>query len=222
MTAVVLFAWITFVVVVDVLITRPWSQPAARKPFPWICAAAGAGWVLWWGANAYRDSIADGQWTAASVAMAYIPLKALFYSLLAYFAGRTASRRWLLPAALSLILVCLVVSDVVNAQSVARMRYARDEHLSSDQISVIAERIRKGDAGQSEQAAFLRNPACPPELLDEFATAPDALLRSAVAANPKLGATLAEKLAGDAAEDVRYYFGVQPRAAPCPGVAAGP
>ena len=70
MTAVVLFAWITFVAVIDVLITRPWNQPAARKPLPWILAAASAGWVLWWGANAYRDSIADGQWTAASVTMA--------------------------------------------------------------------------------------------------------------------------------------------------------
>ena len=212
MTLVVLFAWIAFVAVIDVLITRPWSQPAARKPLPWVFAAAGAAWVLWWGANAYRDAMADGQWTAASVTMGYVPLKALFYSLLAYFAGRAllsvrkTVSAWLLPGALSAILVFLVASDIVNAQSVARMRHARDEQLSPDEIAVIAERIRKGDTGQDERVAFLRNPLCPPDLMAEFAATPDVYVRSAVAANPKLGATLAEQLAGDASDDVRYYL----------------
>ena len=206
MTVVVLFAWITFVAVIDVLITRPWSQPAARKPLPWMFAAAGAAWVLWWGANAYRDAMADGQWTAASITMGYVPLKALFYSLLAYFAARTMSRRWLLPAALSAVFVVLVASDIVNAHSVMRMRHARDTHLSPDQVAVIAERIRKGEADENEQTAFLRNPVCPPDLLAEFARTPDVIIRAAVAANPKLGATLAEQLAGDASEDVRYYL----------------
>lgn len=212
MTVVVLFAWITFVAVIDVLITRPWSQPAARKPLPWIFAAVGAAWVLWWGANAYRDSMADGQWTAASITMGYVPLKALFYSLLSYFAGRTllsvrkTASAWLLPAALSAILVFLVASDIVNAHSVARMRHARNEHLSPDQAAAITERIRKGEADENEQTAFLRNPICPPDLLAEFAATPDVVIRAAVAANPKLGVTLAEQLAGDASEDVRYYL----------------
>jgi len=217
----ILLGWIAAITVVMVLIARPWKSAPAKHPLPWLLAALSAGWVLWWGADGYRDAMTEGRWTAASVTIGFVPLKALLYALLAYFAGRTllggarrTSKQWLLLAAFGLALAYLVASDVMNIRATTHVQHARDQHLSPAEIAGVIERIRTGKADQSEHAALLSNPLCPPEFLAESIAAPDVLLRSAVAANPKLDGALAEKLAGDPAEDVRYYLAFNRELAP--------
>ncbi len=175
---------------------------------------AAATWVLAWGASAYSDSMASGSWTAASVTIGFVPLKAVVYSLLGYFATRTflaalsstATKRWVLPGALGLGFFALIVSDVSTQIDIRWTRHARSETLSADDVGALVQRVKSGTAHQDERRAFLRNPLCPPEMLAIHAASADVYDRAAVAANPKLDVALAEQLAGDADEQVRYML----------------
>ncbi len=88
-TLILLAAWSAVVVFVVMVGTRPWKSPAARAPLPLALAAVGAAWVLAAGIVSYRHLMADGAWTGATIAMAFVPGKAIIFSMLAYAVGRT-------------------------------------------------------------------------------------------------------------------------------------
>jgi len=198
------------------VVTRPWKNPAARAPLPVVLAIAAAAWALGTGVNSYRHLMTDGAWTGATLAMLYIPTKAIVLSLLAYAAGRTllkarvthgsAVQRWALPLGLLGLTVYSVVSDVLLMQRAAFERHARDPALSAEDASIVAARVRSGAASREEIGAFLGNPMCPPDLLDTYGASPDSYWRKAVARNAKIDAPLAERLAGDSDEEVRHYL----------------
>lgn len=212
----ILLAWSAVVAGVIIAVTRPWKNAAARAPLPLILCACMAAWVLGSGIVAYGDMMADGAWTGASITLAFVPIKAVALSLLAYAAGRTflaarakpgpRVRRWALPAALAILSIYLVASDSRAMLANARERHAASPALSSAEVSVLMNRIRDGAAARGEAWAFLGNPACPPELLAEYAASKDPYWRRAVARNTKVDAELAAALASDSDEEVRYYL----------------
>ena len=92
----------------------------------------------------------------------------------------------------------------MSLRSAALERHARDPAMT--EVQALVQRIRAGDAAREGLGAFLGNPLCPPELLVEHAAWPDPYWRKAVARNDRIDATLADKLAGDTDEEVRYYL----------------
>ena len=221
---VLLLGWISVVAVVDGAVTRPWKSPAARAPLPLALGIAVAAWVLATGAFAYATAMAEGAWTGATIAIAFIPAKAIVLSLLAYAAGRTFLtaratpapfvQRWGLPIVLVGISLYALTSDVVALHNGALERHARDPALSAGEVSALVRRVHAGDVTAGELGEFLGNPLCPAELLAEYAGAPDARQRMAVARNQKIDPVLAEKLAADSDQDVRYYIAFNPNLPP--------
>jgi hypothetical protein len=199
---------------VDVAVVRPWRTPAARAPLAIGLAIGMAAWVLATGFFAFRQMMADGAWTGATITMGYVPAKAIVLSLIAYAAGRTflsaraegVPQHWALPAFLGLVIAYSLVTDALSLRAGALERHAADPALTAEDVTALAARVRAGDAGRDETAAFLKNPLCPPDLLAEFAGASDSLLRMAVASNHAIAVPLAEKLAGDEDGMVRYYL----------------
>jgi hypothetical protein len=214
--AVLLLGWISVVAVVDIGVTRPWKSPAARAPLPIALGVVVAAWVLTTGALAYADSLTEGLWTGATIAIAFVPAKAIVLSLLVYAAGRTVLtaratpaplvQRWGLPAILAGLVLYALASDVAAMHNGALERAARDPALSADAVTALVQRIHAGAAAQGELEEFLGNPLCPADLLAEYAAKPDVRWRIAVARNQSLDAALIEKLATDPDEQVRYYM----------------
>jgi len=213
---IILTVWVAVVAGVDLAVIRPWRSAVARAPLPLALAFALAAWVLATGFMAYRQMMADGAWTGASIAMAFVPGKAILLSLLAYAAGRSflsargsqaaAVQRWALPALLSAAVVYSLVSDVTRIHAGALERHAANPALSAAETAVLVERVRTGDASRGEILAFLGNPKCPPDLLVAYAGASDVYFRTAVARNDLLDPAVADKLAGDQDEQVRLYL----------------
>ncbi len=214
MLPVVLAVWIVVVAGVDAAAVRPWRSPVARAPLPIGLGLAVAVWVLATGAYALQAMTAAGAWTGASLAMPLVPMKAIALSLIAYAAGRTflvarsggGARKYVLPAILAAIVVYAVGSDVRSLRIDALERHAANPALTAAEASALLQRVRAGQAGRGETAAFLRNPRCPPEVLAEYAASPEPSLRTAVAANDAIDAVLAGKLAADPDEQVRYFL----------------
>jgi len=214
-TLVILAVWIAIVVGVAAAVTRPWTSRAARAPLPVGLGLAGASWVVVTGFMSYRQMMGDGAWTGATIAMAFVPAKAIFISLLAYAAGRTALtarthetslRRWAGPALLAAAVLYFVASDVIAMRGAALERHAANPALTDAERMAFIARLRAGNAARGEISAFLGNPRCPPELLAEYAANPDVYWRTAVARNDLIDATIADKLAADPEEQVRYYL----------------
>lgn len=213
---IILAVWIAVVVGVGLIVIRPWASAAARAPLPIALGLALAAWVIGTGFMAYRQMMADGAWTGATIAMAFVPGKAIVLSLLAYAAGRTflrarvsaatTAQRWALPALLSAAVLYSLVSDVTRIRANALERHAGNPALSAEETSQLAARVRKGDASRGEIFAFLGNPKCPADLLIAFAGASDAYFRTAVARNDLIDFAIADKLAGDQDEQVRLYL----------------
>lgn len=223
--AVILLGWISAVALVLTWVARPWKNTPARAPLPLILAVAVSIWVLGSGAVVYNDLIAEHLWTAASVAIGFVPAKALLFALLAYAAGRAflharatpgpAMPRWAPTAALSAICLYLLSMDAEFQYNAALERHARSETLSAEDVSVLAQKIRNGDARRDEQGAFLGNRLCPPDLLAAFAASTDARWRRAVARNDKINPDIADKLSQDSDEQVRFMLAFN-RALPPP------
>ena len=213
---IILSVWIAVVAGVDLVVIRPWTSAAARAPLPIALGLALAAWVIGTGYMAYRQMMADGAWTGATIAMAFVPGKAIVLSLLAYGAGRSfltarvsaaaTAQRWALPALLSAAVLYSVVSDVTRMRAGALERHAGNPALSAQEASRLSERVRTGEASRGEIFAFLGNPQCPADLLIEFAVASDAYFRTAVARNDLIDLATADKLAGDQDERVRLYL----------------
>jgi len=216
MSTVILFgAWLVVTTLILAFAIRPWKTPAARAPLPLALCFAMMIWVLVSGAIIQANLMKIGSWTAASTTMAFVPLKAIFMALLAYWSARTllAARtgagpasRWVLPACLSIFTLYLVVSDVQFNINGARERHARSTILTPHEVEALAHSIRTGEASPDEQSAFLANPLCPPELLAEFATSQEPRWRRAVARNDTIATDIAETLAQDSNEQVRYML----------------
>lgn len=213
---IILAAWIAAVGAVDIAVIRPWKSQAARAPLAVMLGTAAAAWVIGTGFFGYRQLIADGAWTGVSIAMVFVPAKAILISLIAYGAGRSflsaraasgpPMARWALPALLAGVLVYSIGSDISRLHSSALERHARDPALTDAETAALAQKIRAGGAARDEAAAFLGNPRCPADLLAEFAVSPDAYWRSAVARNDAIDPAIAAKLAGDPDEQVRFYL----------------
>ncbi len=214
---VILGAWSVVVLGVDLAVTRPWKSPGARAPLALGLGAVLALWVLGGGFVAYRQMMADGAWTGASIAMAFVPAKAIVLSLIAYAAGRSfltaraqtdvpAFNRWGLAALLAAAVVYSIGSDLSAFHAGALERHARDPALTAQEVQSLARKIRAGDARRGEAFAFLGNPQCPADLLAEYAASADAAWRTAVARNDTIGPAIAEKLASDPDEMVRFYL----------------
>lgn len=212
----ILGGWIAAVAGVGVGITRPWTSPAARDLRALIPATLTAAWVIGSGFMAYRQMMADGAWTGASIAIAFVPAKAIVLSLLAYAAGRAfqsartsgerSLRNWMLPGALAAVLVYAVGSDVTALHANRLERHAANSALTQDQAQELAQKIRRGGAQRGEAAAFLGNPKCPADLLAEYAASADPYWRTAAARNDAIDPVVAAKLARDADEQVRFYL----------------
>lgn len=213
---IILLVWIVAVIGVDVAVIRPWKSAAARAPLPIAAGIAAGAWVLATGFMAYKQMMADGAWTGASIAMAFVPGKAIVLSLLAYAAARSflsarsgtsaPIQRWVLPALLTAALLYSIASDVMRMHTGVLERHAANPALSAAEASDLAARVRTGDATRGEIYAFLGNPKCPPDLLTEYADANDAYFRTAVARSPLIDRATADKLAGDPDEQVRLYL----------------
>lgn len=212
--SILMAAWIAVVLAVDIAVIRPWRSPAARAPLAIGFAFLLAAWVLGTGFVTFRDLMADGSWTAATLAMPIVPVKAIVLSLLAYAAGRTLlsaraggdPKNWVLPVILTLVIGYAVVSDAINLHAGTLEKHAARSDLTPEDVAALAQRVRAGDAGRDEAYAFLANPRCPADLLAEQAASPDSYLRTAVASNETIDFALAEKLAADPVEQVRYYL----------------
>jgi len=219
-----LIGWTLVVGWAMAFVIRPWKASPARHPLPvafGIGAAVwglGSSWVTW------RGLYDQGSWTAVSVTTGLAPLKTLLLALLAYAAGRmilsarAASgptiQRWSGAAALGLLTVALIGADIRAHYVNALAQQARDETLPAAEVQAIAARVADGSAVADEQGAFLGNALCPPDLLAQFASAPDVRWRRAVARNSALPAELAEKLADDSDEEVRFMLAFNRKLAP--------
>lgn len=213
MTSLIL-AWIA--VVLAVFGIAYWlMSPTGRTPWPWIVAAITTGLFLWRGADAYAESIAAGAYTAATLIIPIVPIKALFLGSLGYGATRFLDeawrkvepdmiKRWGLAAALTVAFAYFGGSEILGAMASARERTAASDRLTPEQIAAITVRVTSGTAGESEVAAFLRNPLCPPDLLSRYA-AGTVLQKTSILQNPSLAAELAVQLSRDTDPLVRYY-----------------
>ena len=211
----ILLAWTAAVIAAHAVVTRPWKVPAARSPFAILPAAAMTAWVLGTGISSYNGSMAGGSWTAASVTLGFIPLKAIVLSLLAHGAGRAAIKAraagddralWGVAAALVALCVYSVAADVAARNAAALEKHAADETLPPDEVAALAAKVRAKDAADGEAWAFIGNKLCPPELLAEAAASPDRNRRTAAARNSALGAADADRLITDGDEQVRFYL----------------
>lgn len=209
---ILLFAWMTVVTAADALLMRLWKGPGSQARMPVVLTLLVAAWVLATNALAYEDMLSSGAWTGAILAIAAVPLKAIALSMMTYVAARVFVRarimgghptRWALPAVLAVLCFYAVSVDMQFMRMSARERYAASPMLEDAQIERIANRVRDGRAYDSEIRAFLANPLCPPELLAQFATHPDPLMRAAVAQNNAISARLAAVLAADPEARVR-------------------
>ncbi len=117
----IFLGWVAAVGIVIGLVTRPWKSAAARAPLPLALALTMAVWVLSTGVMTYNELITKGSWTAATVAIPLVPIKAIVFALLAYAMGRTfltaratkgpTAQRWGAPAGLAVLCLYFVVSD---------------------------------------------------------------------------------------------------------------
>ena len=217
MTALVILAvWIAVVLGIGAAITRPWRTEPPWAPLPLVLGLAAGGWVLITGYIAFSQMMDDGAWTGASIAMGYVPAKAIVLLLLATYAGRTflAARArgakdikaWALPVLLAAATVYIVEGDVTRMRITALEQHARDPALTSVEVAALTQKIRSGAAERSEAYAFLSNPLCPPDLLTEFVAHSDPYWRMAVASNDTLAADIALKLTEDPDDQVRFYL----------------
>ena len=215
--------WTLVVAVLLIVVARPWRSAQAHTFLPLVLAAGAAGWVIWNGAILYADLTAQSSWTAATVTLPYVPAKAALFMLLTYFAARsllalrttaeTAPSRYALPAILTTITLMLLVNDVLSTMTAAKVRTARDPNLTTGQLSVVTARVTGGLAKQDEILAFLENPACPPELLEKYATAHQ-YFKTQIARNPNVPVDLLLRLSKDADPIVRYYAAASARLPP--------
>lgn len=211
-----LVGWTLVVGWVMAFVVRPWKATPARHPLPVALGVAAAIWGLGSSWVSWRALYDQGSWTAVSVTTGLAPLKTLLVALLAYAAGRLAVRatsqtgpvlqRWGATASAGLLTLALVGADIRASHVSTLARHARDESLPPTEVQIIAARVAAGRAVPDEQAAFLGNALCPPDLLVQFAGSPDVRWRRAVARNSALPADLSEKLAGDTDEEVRFML----------------
>lgn len=215
MTSLILLAvWTMVVLGAIAAITRPWRI----RPRPLLALAlgiAGGAWVLGTGYFAFSQMMTDGAWTGASIAMGYVPAKAIVLSLITYYAGLTFTsarqhgpdlKRWVLPSILAVAALYIVSSDVTRLTDNALEQHARNPALTQDDVSALVQKIKSGAAKRHETYAFLSNPRCPPDLLREYVASPEAYWRMAVASNDTIDTEIAEKLVTDPDEQVRYYL----------------
>ncbi|MBL8630013.1 MAG: hypothetical protein JNM81_10320 [Rhodospirillaceae bacterium] len=219
----VVFGWVIVVCGAVALITRPWKTPEARAPLQMGFAAALGLWVIWTGGQNYADFTDEGLWTGATLALIYVPFKAILYALLGYFGARAAlnawtnipddddvardgATRWRTTIILATIIVFFVGSDIFTVREATRQRNARDQELTPDRIAKLERRVILNIASPEEKYRFLENPLCPATLLEDMAVSPDLRIRIAVARNPSLSAELATQMAADPDGEVRYLI----------------
>ncbi|MBX7197778.1 MAG: hypothetical protein K1X51_00205 [Rhodospirillaceae bacterium] len=221
-TTVILLAWTAAVVAAHAVITRPWKIPAARSPFAILPAIAMTAWVLGVGLLSYNASMASGSWTAASVTLGLIPLKAIVLSLIAHGAGRAAAKalaggggaQWGVAAVALALCVYSVAADIGARRNAALEKHAADENLGADEVAALAAKVRANGAGEGEVWAFLGNRLCPPDLLAAAVASSDRNRRIAAARNSALDAAQADRLMTDADEQVRFYLAFNPGLTP--------
>ena len=212
----ILLGWIAATVAVVGVVTRPWTSAAARAPLPLALAGGMAVWTLSFGTLTYGALVEKGSWTAATLTIAIVPVRAILLTLLAYALGRTILtartssappiQRWGPAIALTLFTLYFPASDLWARHRAVLVRHATSAALSTTDVDTLAQRVRAGRAVAEEQGAFLGNPLCPPELLAAFAPSTDPRWRRAVARNPALSPALAETLLQDTDEQVRYML----------------
>lgn len=205
-------AWIAVVAVVLILATRPWSVLAARAPLPVILSVIMATFVIWPGRQTYADLMAQGMWTASTMVIPFVPIKAALYALLGHALGRIIittrnssnfdQQRMAIGGGLAVLCLYLVVTDIVSIRQEAYIRSARSTVLSPDETSKVITRIRNGEASADERNAFLENPNCPLEMIEEYATG-DQGAKIAVARNKITPANVLVELSRDVDEQVR-------------------
>ncbi len=202
------------------VVVRPWSSLAARNPLAWAAGVVVTALGLWRGALAYRDAIADGAWTGATLIIPIAPTKAVILGLVAYAtaralvtawrgAGRPAER-WGGAAALVAFSTALAFSEVTGTISAARERLAGSKDLTSAQVAAIAARVADGRADDGEITAFLANSACPADFLTRFADG-GRYERAAVARNPATPGELIVRRSRDPDVEVRIQAIGNPR-----------
>ena len=173
-----------------------------------------AAWVLGTGILSYNEAIAAGGWTAASVTLGFIPLKAIILSLAAHGAGRAALKaratgltsHWARAAALGVFCLYAVGADISARRAAALEKHAADESLSAEAVTALAAKARANAMDEGELGVFLGNRLCPEDLVLEAVASADRRLRTAAARNSALPAASADRLAGDPDEQVRYYL----------------
>jgi hypothetical protein len=233
-TAVIVLAWIGVVTLVFALAIRPWGKPERRAPLPLLLLVLGAGWVLVSGAAGYAELIAQGLWTAASVAIPFYPAKAVIYGLFGYVTGRVLAGtlqlhrlrtsvgysaaspgviRAVVGGALLAIAGYAVIGDVNTVREAAIDRVARNPHISPEQAARFVAEIESGMLSPALTHTFLGNPVCPPHLLERFAggAVND---KAAVLSNPNLAPDIVLRLAQDTNVLVRYYAAYHDRMTP--------
>jgi hypothetical protein len=186
----------------------------ARTPLPILAAAAVTAWVLWDGTIVYADLIAQSSWTAATIVIPYVPVKAALLAVLAYYAVRSLlalrappprlRTHRLLAAGLTALLAVALASDVLSSMEATHVRTARSPDMTADQVAAEIQRVTSGTASRSEVLAFLENPLCPAALLEEYAKA-ERLFKTQVARNPRVPEDIILRLSQDSDPVVRYY-----------------
>jgi len=208
-------SWSLAVLATFIVIVRPWRAGHAWPLLALAAAVAAASWALWDGAAIYADLTAQHSWTAATIAIPYVPAKALLFAVLAYFTVRSllalrapaiehTGNRYAAPTVLTVATILLLAGDVVASFEAARVRTARDPNLSPAQLNVTIARVGSGAASEDEVLAFLENPLCPPELLAHYATETQ-LFKTHVARNPKVPVELVRRLSQDSDPTVRLH-----------------
>lgn len=207
--------WVAVIAIVFAAIARPWKSPLHRAPLPMGLAAAVGLWGLWADGQKYAAMMEQGAWTAATISMVLTPAGILVVMLLAYAFGRavlaaratagSGLRRWGFVLALGAALSVMLGYDLFTYRDFVRVQSARSKTLSDDDKAALAARVRSGLAHEAERNAFLENPVCPQDLLEETVRKGDQRSRIAVARNPAVNADLVVVLSRDDDGDVRYY-----------------
>lgn len=206
--------WSAVVVAALVLLARPWSQPTGRALLPWLIAAAVAGLELWNGKLVYDDLIGQGSWTAATMTIAVVPMKAIivagaFYAAVYLFNAARASaetgvKKFGATAAVAALAVSMAAFDLVTSIDAGRVRAAASSALSPADVDALTARVQAGEASNGEVIAFLENPLCPSDLLAEYANN-EQRARIAVARNPAVPLPLLVRLSNDEDAEVRLF-----------------
>jgi len=181
----------------------------------------------------YRQSMAEGAWTAATVTIGLAPFYAIKTGFITALMGlgfgfvTHALMRWyhenknslqlfIIGGMLILVSAAAIYLKILDIQERNVMHQheaiAKSSSLTRDQINEIVQRYQNDPANQSEMIYLLRNPVCPEKLLREYAERNDLpMLQTAVASNRRIPLDLLIALSKSPSSDVRYYAVYNPK-----------